>query len=128
MVLDKQLQGILDAFTSLQNVVTTVFLEWQHINGSIPGQRRARQKLEQKLARLREDYLQGDIEPGGYQDRREQLQTQLTALPVDIVPLDPEVASMGTMLSSFGGSWETTNDDRGTEPDCPLVVRGRDGG
>jgi hypothetical protein len=65
VVLDKQLQGILDAFTSLQNVVTTVFMEWQHINGSIPDQRRARQKLEQKLARLREDYLQGDIEPGG---------------------------------------------------------------
>jgi hypothetical protein len=67
---------------------------------NIEGKRRY---LEGKIRRLREVYIDGDLDRAEYDQRRAELQTELDAL---VVPDVPDIEAAGKTLESLGDVWE----------------------
>ncbi|MEA2526460.1 MAG: site-specific recombinase [Thermomicrobiales bacterium] len=96
-VVEDQIGDLLKAFAVSPERKDSLMALWRRYADRAPDSRAERAKLERRLARLRDLYLDGDIDKGEYQAQRAKLTDQLATLPTD----DDRTGTLGQRLAAF---------------------------
>ncbi len=111
--IDDQLAGIVGRFAlpeSRRKRLVAAWVKQQGERGNPPAER---DRVRRKLDRLRDAYLDGDLEKGEYQQRKAALTAELAALPKEAEPSAAVAGRLAAYLADLAAAWrDATPEER----------------
>ena len=112
-VLDEQLAGIVGRFALPASRRSRLVAAWVREQGRRAAPAAERDGVRRKLERLRDAYLDGDLEKGEYQQRKAVLAAQLAALPSGAEPIRAVADRLAAYLADIAAAWgDATPEER----------------
>jgi site-specific DNA recombinase len=102
---EEQLGGVLQRFAIPEAEREPLLILWRRANCRDGDTAATRSRLERKVARLQEVYLDGDLDRATYQRQKADLHEQLAALPMDREPDDATAERLAGFLADVASAW-----------------------
>ncbi len=111
--IDDQLAGIVGRFALPESRRARLVAAWVKQQGERGNPAAERDRIRRKLARLRDAYLDGDLDKGEYQQRKAVLTAELAALPNETEPSTAVAGRLAAYLADLAAAWgDATPDER----------------
>jgi len=104
-VVEDQIGELLKAFAVPPERQDALMALWRRYADRAPNTRAERAKIERRLGRLRDLYLDGDVDKGEYQAQRAKLTDQLATLPTDDDRTDTLGQRLAVFLANLSAAW-----------------------
>lgn len=112
-VIEEQIGALLAAFAVPAATQQRLLNIWRHYQGRDGSTGPTRVRLQRKLKRLKELYLEGDLTKKEFQDQKANVTDELAGLPLEGNPDNDDGARLASYLSNVSRAWlEATPEER----------------
>jgi site-specific DNA recombinase len=109
---ESQVEQYLSGISLPQDYQQMVLAAYEREDEQGAGFDKQRLDLENKLKRLKNLYTWGDLSPEKYRSQRDQLQSELAALPQPISSKGEAIERLASYLQNIGEAWRNANQEQ----------------
>ncbi|MDP9358464.1 MAG: recombinase family protein [Chloroflexota bacterium] len=110
-VVDEQVGAILDRFALPKEDQERLLDLWRGLQATAPNTDAEKTRLRRKLDRLRDLYLEGDVDKASYQEQKAELTSRLAVLPASDRADDVIGRQLAAFLADMSGAWKLGNSE-----------------